>query len=329
MKKILSVALCALMLVSMLALVGCGNDKKDDKTDKPADDNASAAVKFGAGVYLSNIAATDATEDQAGQGSVDVTVAAVTVDADGKIVACDLDTMQNAVTYTFEGKAVAKNEFKTKREFYPSMGENVKAWHEQADAFETVIVGKTIAQVKALVLEDNKGSKEVADAGCTIKINEFVGAIEKAVANAKTEVAADASLKVAIATVQTCTDATEDQAGSNKVTVNICAAAQKDGKFVAASSDCVEVSFGFDVAGKSSFDATKAVQTKREFYPSMGENTKTWSEQADAFDAACVGKTGAEIAGLQAEDSTYGVDSLKSAGCTIKVDGFVAAASKI
>ena len=55
---------------------------------------------------------------------------------------------------------------------------------------------------------------------------------------------------------------------------------------------------------------------------------KEWYAQADAFDAACVGKTGAEIAGLKADDGK-GVDSLKSAGCTIYVTGFVAAASKI
>ena len=45
-----------------------------------------------------------------------VTAVAITVDADGKVVACELDTAQNKVSYTAEGKAVANKEFKTKYE---------------------------------------------------------------------------------------------------------------------------------------------------------------------------------------------------------------------
>ena len=59
-----------------------------------------------------------------------------------------------------------------------------------------------------------------------------------------------------------------------------------------------------------------------------GGAAKEWFEQADAFDAACVGKTAAEIAGLQAEDGK-GVADLQAAGCTIYVTGFVKAATKI
>ncbi len=48
---------------------------------------------------------------------------------------------------------------------------------------------------------------------------------------------------------------------------------------------------------------------------------KEWFEQADAFEAACVGKTATEIAGLEAEG--YGVEDVQKAGCTIGVTGFV------
>ena len=335
MKKILSIALCVLMLVT--ALTACGAKKPAD--DNKGDNNTpAAAVKFGAAVYVSAPTATDATEDKAGQGSVDVTVAAVTVDKDGKIVACDLDTMQNKVTYTTEGKAVANAEFKSKRELgdaynMVAYGGAVQEWYKQTDAFEALIVGKTIAEVKALVIEGNKGNDAVVNAGCTIMIHEFVGAIEKAVANAKAEVAADATVKATLHTAQTCTDATEEKAGTNQVEIYGFGAALKDGKVLSADSDCAQVKFTFDIAGKSTFDASKAVQTKREQgdaygMVAYGGSAKEWYAQADAFDAACEGKTGAEIAGLMAEDFK-GVDSLKSAGCTIYVSGFVAAASKI
>ena len=60
-----------------------------------------------------------------------------------------------------------------------------------------------------------------------------------------------------------------------------------------------------------------------------GDGTvKEWFEQSAAFDAACIGKTAAEIAGLMA-DNNYGTADLQSAGCTILVNGLVKAASKI
>ena len=101
MKKGLLLIMC-LVLVITAVFAGCG--AKD------------ATLKFGVGVYSSAPAVTDATADKDGSGKIDVTVAAVTVDADGKIVACALDTASNTVNFTKDGKAVAKDDFKTKYE---------------------------------------------------------------------------------------------------------------------------------------------------------------------------------------------------------------------
>ncbi len=324
MKKILALALCLLMIVPTM-LVGCGN-------------NAAATVKFGAGVYTSTPTTADATEDKDGSGKLDVTVAAVTVDADGKIVACALDTASNTVKFTADGKAVANGEFKTKYEMgadynMVAYGGATKEWFEQADAFEALVAGKTLNEVKALVTDANKGTEEVINAGCTIMINEFVGAIEKAYAAATVEVSADATLKVTMATEQTCTDATEEKDGSNKVAVYAFASAtDADGKILAASSDCVEVTFTFDMTGVSTLDTTKAIASKREQgtnygMVAWGGSAKEWFEQADAFDAACIGKTASDVAGLMGEDGK-GVADLQAAGCTVYVSGFVKAASK-
>ena len=326
MKKIFAICLCMILTVSLFAVGGCSK--------------TPATLKFGTGVYVSAPATTDATADKDGSGKVDVTVAAVSVDAAGKIVACALDTASNTVAFTADGKAVANAEFKTKYESgadynMVAYGGAVKEWFEQADAFETVVAGKTLAEVKALVAEGDKGTEDVINAGCTIAISEFVGAIEKAYnAAADSNVTAESTLKVTAATEQTCTDATADKDGSNKVSVNVFGAAvAADGKVVAASSDCVEVTFSFDTKGVSTLDTTKAVASKKE----QGENygmvayggaAKEWFEQAAAFDAACIGKTATEIAGLVAEDGK-GVDTLQQAGCTIYVTGFVKAASKI
>lgn len=326
MKKVFAVSLCALLILATLMLGGCAA--------KPAE------LKFGAGVYVSAPTTTDATADKEGTGKVDITVAAVTVDADGKIVACALDTASNTVKFTADGKSVATDEFKTKYEQGSDYGMvayagSAKEWFEQVDAFEALIAGKTLAEVKALVAEGNKGNDEVVSAGCTVMIHEFVGAIEKAY-NAATEskVTAENTLKVTAYTEQTCTDATADKDGSNKVATNLFAAAvDAEGKVVAAASDCVEVSFTFDTKGVSTLDTTKAVKSKKEQGSDYGMvayagSAKEWFEQAAAFDAACVGKTAKEIAGLITADGK-GVDELQTAGCTIDVTGFVKAASKI
>ncbi|MBQ7379125.1 MAG: hypothetical protein IJW70_05530 [Clostridia bacterium] len=326
MKKILCALLCALLLLSALTLVSC--DKEPE------------TLKFGLGVYTDVTKADSATEDADGQGNVAITAAAVTVDADGKIVSCVLDTADITVKYTAEGKAVANESFKTKYEMGADYGMvayagSAKEWFEQADAFMALVKGKTLAEVKALVADGNKGTDEVINAGCTITISDFVLAIEKAYNNAAdSNATAENTLKLGIYTEQTCKDATEDAAGQNKVETTLFAAAvDADGKVVAASSDCAQIVFGFDAAGASTYDLTKAAQTKKE----QGDNygmvayagaAKEWYAQAAAFDAACIGKTASEIAGLMGSDN-YGNADLKAAGCTVLVNGFVKAAEKI
>ena len=335
MKKALVIALSLIMAVSVV-FAGCGNTTNTEETTVPSE----TTLKFGSGVYVAAPVTTDATEDKDGSGKIDITVAAVTVDAEGKIVACALDTASNTVNFTVDGKAVAKDEFKTKDELgadynMVAYGGAAKEWFEQADAFEVLVAGKTLDEVKALVAEENKGNDEVVAAGCTIMINEFVGAIEKAY-NSATESAVTTAdtLKVTVATELTTADATEDKDGSAKVATNVFAAAvNAEGKVVVAASDCVEVTFTFTTAGVSTLDTTKEVVSKKTQgadygMVAYGGATKEWNEQAAAFDAACVGKTAAEIAALVAEDGK-GVADLQTAGCTIIVSGFVKAASKI
>jgi len=329
MKKIVSLMLCIALLCTMVALTGC----------------SATTLKFGAGVYVSTPSTADATADKNGNGSVEVTIAAVTVDAGGKIASCALDTIQNKVEFTADGKGVAAAEFKTKRELGDSYnmvaygkgqamngGDVTKEWYQQVDALEDVVVGKTLDEVKALVVE-GKGNDEVTTAGCTIYITDYIAAIEKAYNSAaeSTVTAAD-TLKVSAYTIQEIADATADKDGSNKVSVyTFAAAVGADSKIVAAASDCVEVDFTFDTAGKSQFDATKEIKSKKEQGSNYGMTAigkQEWYIQAAAFDSQCIGKTAAEIVGLMSDDGK-GVESVQTAGCTIYVTGFVKAASKI
>ena len=329
MKKLICMVLSVLMLAT--ALVAC---------DKAPSEQPEATLKMGMGVYTATPTTTDATEDKDGQGKVAITAAVITVDADGKVVACQLDTADLTVKFTADGKAVASDGFKTKYEQgkdynMVTYGGAAKEWFEQADAFETVVVGKTLAEIKALVAEGNKGNSDVIGAGCTIMVNEFVGAIEKAFANlADSAATASSALKLSMNVEQSTADATEEKEGSNQVETTIFAAAvDAEGKVLAAASDCVQVKFTFTAAGASTLDTAKAISSKRELganygMVAYGGADKEWFEQADAFNALCIGKTATEIVALCAADN-YGTDEVKAAGCTVLVNGLTKAAAKI
>ena len=329
MKKILTVLLATLMVVSLFAFVGCGNDAGND---------AEATLKLGLGLSIS-ASATDAGEEN-GADQLTVTAAAVLVDDAGKIVKAFIDCADSKVGHTADGKGVVTESFKTKYEQgadynMVAYGGATKEWFEQADAFCALIVGKTADEVKALVAEDYKGTADVQAAGCTIYVSDIAKAVEKAIANAvESNATANDTLKLGVATSQTATDATAEAAGSNKLETYLFAAAvNAEGKVVAASSDCVEATFGFDATGKSTFDASAEILSKKEKgdnygMVAYGGAAKEWYQQAAAFDAACLGKTASEIAGLMGADYK-GVADVQAAGCTIYVSGFVKAATKI
>lgn len=337
MKKFISIIMVSIMVLTLFAFVGCKDDKDNETTTTPA----AEKFKLGFGVVTAEVSASNATEDANGKGKASITAAAVLVDNDGKVVKAFIDCAQNEVKYTADGKAVATETFKTKYEKGSEYGMvayagSAKEWFEQADAFCALIVGKTAAEITALVAESGKGTDDVINAGCTITISEFVTATVEAINSAvPTNATKNDTLKLGVSTSQTeLKDATEDANGKNKVTTNFFAAAvNAEGKVVAAISDCVEITYTFDVNGQSTFDATKEILSKKEKGDNYGMKAyggaaKEWYEQAAAFDAACIGKTASEIAGLMGADNKGNAD-LQTAGCTIAIDGFVKAAAKI
>ena len=341
MKKLLCVVLAVLMMVGVLALASC--------VGKTPADNTPATLKFGMGVAVSASAknATAATEEAAakdGSCEVDSTVAVITVDADNKVVACKIDVAQIKGSWTIEGVANATTDFRTKGEKgndYGMSRTGKKEWFEQAAAFEGVVVGKTLSEIKALVAEGGKGVEAVQTAGCTITVSDFVNAIEKAFANlADSNATAASTLKLGMATDQekqanavAANEATEVAAKDGTIefdTTIFAAAVDADGKIQAVDTDCTQVKFTFNAAGESTFTATE-VLTKRQKGNDYGMSRtgKTeWFAQADAFESQCIGKTAAEVATLMVEGSK-GTEAVQTAGCTITVSGFVAAATKI
>lgn len=324
MKKILCLALSLLMVFSLCSLVGCGEKE---------------TLKLGFGVHSALDEVKNADGENDGTASAVTTIAAVLLDKDGKIVKCEFDTAANEIKFSAKGEAIAPAEMATKTEKGDNYGMKAyasakKEWYEQKDAFISVIIGKTIDEVKALKNGD-KGNDEVVNAGCTIKITEFIPALEKAVKNAKESAAtADDTLKLGVVSSQSeGKNAAEDAKGVNELmTTAVAVALNAKNEVTAAKTDAVITGVEFDTKGVSATEFGKEIATKYELgdnygMKAYGKAAKEWFEQADEFDAKLVGKTADAIAKL-ADNTGKPADELVTAGCTINVNDMVKAAVK-
>ena len=350
MKKVISIALVIVLAISVFALAGCG-----DKTDAGNTDAPAATLKFGMGVVAKLGEAKNADGDTNGEGEFNTTAVAVLLDADSKIVAIDLDTAQIKTAWTSEGKIVATEDFRTKYEKgtdynMAAFGKKhdgsegaVKEWNEQADAFMATAKGKTLDEVKAFMGADTYAIGDLATAGCTISVGDFVAALEKAVANAA-DSKATANDKLNLAIVSSAAhsnkDASEDGDGTVQIDSTVVAAVvDAEGKVVVSKTDCTQGPINFDAKGVVTSDVKAEIKTKLELgtdynmaaYGKKHDGSegavKEWNEQAAAFDAALVGKTAADFAAFAGAD-TYAVGDLAAAGCTISVGDMIAAAEK-
>ena len=323
MKRIFALLMAAVMVVSMFALVGCGEEE---------------TLKLGLGSVISASGA-NATADAAGTDESDVTIAAVLVDKDGKIVKIALDCAQNKVKHTVTGTADKVPSFQTKYELgdnynMVAYGGAVAEWYKQADAFEAACVGKDLAGVKALMGADYKAVADVQAAGCTIYVSDFVKAIEKAMNGAvASNATASDELKLGIVTSHAPTAATASANGTNEIVTTFVAAAVNSGKITACALDCAQVKITFDANGATTFDATKEILTKGELgdnynMVAYGGAVAEWYKQAATFANACVGQNADGVKALMGADYKGNAD-VQAAGCTIDVSDFVAAATKV
>ena len=170
MKKIISAALVALLLVSL---------------------SACAFAATGLGSYTKTTS-TPATADAAASVSVNTTICAVTLDAEGKIVEIDFDVIQPKSNWE-----TAVVETQTKLEL--KEGYNMKRvsaigleYYEQIANLEAWCVGKTVEEVLTMPIMDRGDGSHThvptdvdLAAGCSISLGDHFKALEKAAADAK------------------------------------------------------------------------------------------------------------------------------------------------
>lgn len=176
MKKLLIVT-----LVLLLVLAGC----------------STGTTKTGLGSDITTSFA-DATADAEGEIQFNCAVAAVTLDADGKILGVEIDNAQVAAAFSTEGVVTTEaGEFLTKVEKGDDYGMKANSaigyeWYEQINALEDWMVGKTLEEVLAMKTYD-KGDgfhttvPDEADllTSCTIDVAQYLAAVEQACTEAK------------------------------------------------------------------------------------------------------------------------------------------------
>ena len=341
MKKFFAILLCLCMV---FAAVACGEKE--------------AEYKLGMGTVVSM------DSSKTGNAQVDATVATVVTDADGKIVACRLDVAQNKFDLTKDFAAEAAKKFETKMELGDRYGmasfkiDNdkngvTKEWYEQAKAFESYVVGKTVAEVEAIKTQEAGGhliavDKALLDAGCSMQITDFIAAVVKACKDDQgmsfKAVADSFTLGVAAKTVANESKAATAEAdGTVAMYSDFAAAVVADGKIIATVNDAIQPKITVNAAGEivaKAFSGTKRELKEGYNMVKFGSNLDNngdgkvleWYVQSAEFSKYVVGKTATEVAGMKTTPATQGsvgymisADAdLLAAGCTIQIGAICA-----
>lgn len=358
MKKRLSVVLASAMMAALLAACGqkaatetaaattaaettaaetTAEETTAAETEAETETEAPAAggLKTGLAIVSSMGSSKDAGEKD-GNAQVDSIAVAVIVDADGKIVNCMIDTAQNKMAFTAEGKVVMNDEFKTKKELGDAYGMKAasgigKEWYEQAEALEQYVIGKTAEEVAGIAVdESNKATDVDLAAGVTIGIADYKEAIAEAVNNAQ-ELGTQEGDKLGlgiITNMEKSKDADGDKEGQCQAYSTYAAVTtDADDKITAAIIDSTQGTVKFDAAGKITSDLTAGVKTKKQLGADYGMKAassigKEWFEQAAAMEEYIVGMTADEVAGIAVDENGKTTDADLAAGVTVAIGGF-------
>ena len=342
MKKTISILLILTLTVALFA--GCAGTPVIYYSDCTCPTGAHTGFTPSEGSLKTGLAIVTSVgkSENAKAADSDVTVVAVTVDDNGVIQDCIIDSVGAKVEFDAKGVITSdlSAEILTKNELGDNYGMKAYGgakyeWYEQAAALANYAKGKTIEQLKkGAVNEAGKAADADLASTATIYLGGYVAAIEKAVAGAK-HLGAQAGDELKLAVINSTgssASATAEKAGSAQLDCDVVALTQKDGKITSCTIDSVQAKISFDTTGTISTDLTAAVATKTELGEGYGMkawgNAKyEWNEQAASFAAYVTGKTAAEVAGIAVTEGKPSDVDL-SATVTIAIGGFQALIAK-
>ncbi len=297
---------------------------------------AEGAVKTGLAIVATATGA-NAEGETAGRVEYDVTVAAVTVDENGVITDCAIDSLGTTVNFDAAGALTTDiaAALSTKNELCDAYGMKAYAgakyeWYEQAAALADFAVGKTVEEMKTGAIDETGKAPAGTDLAstATIYLGGYVSAIEQAVANAaQLGAQAGEELKIAVTAGLTDSKAAEgENAGVAQLNLDAVALTEKDGVITSAQFDSVQAKVSFDAAGAVTADLSAPFATKNALGEAYGMKAYAgakyeWNEQAANFAAYVTGKTAADVSGIAVSEGKPS-DADLSASVTIAIGGF-------
>ena len=352
MKKMLAMILS---LALVLALGGCagttvvvGNctcpPESHTQAAAPGEMLAEGALKTGLAILPDLSGSANATAADAGKASFDVTVVAVTVDENGVIRNCVIDSVGADAAFDASGvpatvgmtEVLSKNEKGFDYGMVAYGGSKIgKEWFEQAAALAEYAQGKTVEQLKnGAVNESGKAKDADLATKATITIGSYVDGIEAAVANAKA-LGAESGQELKLAVSATLETSAKEAGGMAQLNLDAVAMTMENGVITSCTIDSLQAPVEFDGTGTITTDLSAAPRTKQQLgfdYGMVAYNAskigKEWFEQVDAFCAYVSGKTPAEVAGIAVTESNTSADVDLAAKCSIQISGFQALIAK-
>ena len=332
MKRKLLTILISFLVLSLLA--GCAGPivVVQQPTAAPKEELAEGALKTGLAILPGISKSASATAEANGKAEYDVTVVAVTVDEQGVIRSCVIDSVGANSEFTAAGTPVSAGamEVKSKNELgfdYGMVAYNAspigKEWFEQAAALAAFAEGKTMEQVKAGIAGGYASDADLATSA-SIYLGGYVTGIEAAIANAKTLGAeAGDELKLAVTAKLDAKD------GLAQLDLDAVALTLDGETITSCTIDSLQAKVEYDATGTITTDVTAAPKTKTQLGFDYGMVAykaspigKEWFEQVENFCAYVTGKTLSEVANIAVTETTAPADVDLATGTTIAIGGF-------
>ncbi len=155
------------------------------------------SIGLGHNIGIGSSKSYSADDEILAMAQADITVAATAFDADGKVVRTIINTVQGKVNYDSEGvvttdkAAPQQSKVELKENYGMSRVSDVGEWYEQAEELEKWMVGKTVAEIKAMpIKEGSPGHDSVPDVPelaslVTMTVADYLDAVSESYTSAK------------------------------------------------------------------------------------------------------------------------------------------------
>lgn len=367
-KRTLALLLCAALLLMALSACGAtvvvvegggnagtptgapdpagepGPTQEPEPTQEPdgQPSGETTAVKTGLAVLPSLSASASGEGDGAAQA--DILLVAVTVDDDGVIDSCIIDSIQAKIGFNAQGALTTPLDtaFATKLELGDDYGMRAaspigKEWNEQANALAGYVAGKTVDELKGIALDDSGHAVDEPDltASVTIGISDLLEGVEAAVANAA-HLGASKGDKLGLAAetnMASSKDASSEEEGLAQAYATFAVTTTGGGVITSCLIDALQANVSFDTAGQITTDLASVPKTKNQLGDDYGMVAassigKEWYEQAAGFCQYVTGKSADDVAGLAVNGEGKAADADLADAVTLSLGDFQAVVEK-